>query len=629
MSSVSKRAYLLLLSLFFAVMVNTAWLSDDSLITLRHVLNFINGYGPVFNVDERVQGYTHPIWFLLISFFSLFFNYIYVTYLVSFACSICAIAFLIREAIKVNSASFLKLFVYILLICCSKAFIEFSTSGLENPLSHVLIIVFFIQYFSYILNKDKKLIFSLAILIGLLYLNRMDSILIVLPAFVHLLYLLIKDRAHKHCILFACVIVCPILAWHCFSLIYYGFPFPNTAYAKLATGIEWYSYIKQGLRYLEFTCLIDPITIGSIVVSFLTILNRKDNICPVIGIVLYLLYVIKVGGDFMAGRFFSSIFILSIYLIIRTDYKISKTITKVIFTFVLCLFVLNSKANFIHDEEYVNQYSNNDKFYHGICNERAWYYNVLGFRNFIYSNNIYEKLINAYNNWTYEEEPLKLTIAKALGMYSIMRGPQFHILDVYALVDPLLSKLPIVDIKNFRIGHFERLIPYGYINSLVSSKNLIVDSHIHAYYDMLNSVVRGDLFTLERLKNVLFLNISPIPRDFDSILVVNPENFTHRITDGSQGNASFCVNFNQSTQVEFLYAQEFVLNSLSITTDGNDYYDIYVNNNLLHTISPKPLASGVFTSKIVPYNGPIKSNSILVKAHEGDHMYSVCYINVE
>ena len=29
----------------------------------------------------------------------------------------------------------------------------------------------------------------------------------------------------------------PLLAWELFSLLFYGFPFPNTYYAKLNTGI--------------------------------------------------------------------------------------------------------------------------------------------------------------------------------------------------------------------------------------------------------------------------------------------------------------------------------------------------------------------------------------------------------
>lgn len=45
----------------------SAWLSDDSLITIRTALNWGSGYGPYFNIDEAVQPYTHPLWFLLIT----------------------------------------------------------------------------------------------------------------------------------------------------------------------------------------------------------------------------------------------------------------------------------------------------------------------------------------------------------------------------------------------------------------------------------------------------------------------------------------------------------------------------------------------------------------------------------
>src|SRR5215510_6075738 len=47
---------------FLAVLIRTAWLSDDALITLRTVLNVTHGFGLRFNIDERVQTYTHPLW---------------------------------------------------------------------------------------------------------------------------------------------------------------------------------------------------------------------------------------------------------------------------------------------------------------------------------------------------------------------------------------------------------------------------------------------------------------------------------------------------------------------------------------------------------------------------------------
>lgn len=64
--------------LFCVLLLRTAWISDDAAITLRTALNFTHGYGPVFNIDERVQAYTHPLWFLLLSATSLLLGNIWV-----------------------------------------------------------------------------------------------------------------------------------------------------------------------------------------------------------------------------------------------------------------------------------------------------------------------------------------------------------------------------------------------------------------------------------------------------------------------------------------------------------------------------------------------------------------------
>src|SRR5258708_21969406 len=62
-----KTVIVFALVLFFFVMIKNAWLSDDSYITLRTVYNFIHGYGLTWNIDERVQTYTHPLWMFLLS----------------------------------------------------------------------------------------------------------------------------------------------------------------------------------------------------------------------------------------------------------------------------------------------------------------------------------------------------------------------------------------------------------------------------------------------------------------------------------------------------------------------------------------------------------------------------------
>ena len=65
---VSRRAGTLcgvLIVLALVVLVRTAWVCDDAYITFRVVDNFVGGFGLRWNVAERVQGYTHPLWMLI------------------------------------------------------------------------------------------------------------------------------------------------------------------------------------------------------------------------------------------------------------------------------------------------------------------------------------------------------------------------------------------------------------------------------------------------------------------------------------------------------------------------------------------------------------------------------------
>lgn len=203
-----------------------------------------------------------------------------------------------------------------------------------------------------------------------------------------------------------------------------------------------------------------------------------------------------------------------------------------------------------------------------------------------------------------------------------------HVIDFFALVDPLLSKLPVVDINNYRIGHFERIIPYGYISSLLLDRNIIADTHLRDYYNKLHSVVRGNLFSSERLKNILFLNFNVIPKYFDAIFSVSADNFSNKIPKGSLWNSISCINFNDVTSVELIYDHDFELNTVDISTDSNDYYDIFIDGQYLDTIEPKQGIKGISTSKIVSKDGPKRSSSILVKAHGGDNMNSICYVHI-
>ena len=70
----------------------------------------------------------------------------------------------------------------------------------------------------------------------------------------------------------------------------------------------------------------------------------------------------------------------------------------------------------------------------------------------------------------------------------------------------MLARLPAVNPETFRIGHFTRKIPQGYVEGLVSGKPALRDRKLDTYLQKLYVVTRGDLFSLDRLIEIWRLN---------------------------------------------------------------------------------------------------------------------------
>lgn len=285
---------------YAVVLVRTAWMCDDAYITLRTIDNFVQGYGLVWNVGERVQVYTHPLWMFLISAFYAFTREPYYTTLViSMLLSLSTAVLLLW----VSRDNVYTLSLVGLLLVGSKAFVDYSTSGLENLLAHLLLAGFFIILFSHQELTSKQTL-SLGILAGLVMFNRLDHGLLVIPGL--LATALRLQRREMTRMLVAAGL--PVVGWILFSLIYYGFPFPNTFYAKQTAGIPRIEYLERGLVYLMETSIVDGLTLLGIVIGVVIALWQRQPapISASLGIALYLVYVVWIGGDFMGGRMFSA-----------------------------------------------------------------------------------------------------------------------------------------------------------------------------------------------------------------------------------------------------------------------------------------------------------------------------------
>ena len=305
-----KTVIVFALAFFLFVLVKNAWLSDDGYITLRTVYNFVHGFGLTWNIDERVQAYTHPLWMFLLSGSYFFVRSIYFSsLLLSLGVSMLVAAIF---AFRLAPSPFVAV-VGLTMLAASKSFIDYSTSGLENPLTHLLIVLFAVVFFQY--QHSKRYLLWLSLLGCMMILNRMDTVLLFLPALVYAWY---RSRPRLKALKTVLLAFTPFIAWEIFSLFYYGFLFPNTAYTKLNTGISMGQLLKQGLVYLINSSIFDPLLFIVLISAVLLVVVLEDwkSLPLLLGMALYIAYVVMVGGDFMAGRFLTPPFLMAVILLL-------------------------------------------------------------------------------------------------------------------------------------------------------------------------------------------------------------------------------------------------------------------------------------------------------------------------
>lgn len=507
MENKNKKLWLLIclsyvtIWIFFAILfLRTAWLCDDAYISFRTVDNAVNGYGLRWNVNERVQAYTHPLWMLLhIPFYAITKEMFLTGIFVSFAISMLVII-LFTLGITQNIP---QIFIATSILGFSRAFVDYSSSGLENPMSHLLLLIFMMLFLTQ--KFDLKNLFILSLIASLATLNRQDCILLYLPS---LAYTWWKTQNKKQGFILLCLGFIPLILWEIFSIIYYGFPFPNTAYAKLGTGLWKIDLIKQGLWYYAFSWKRDFITLLVLFLSFFIPFyqKQKEIWACVAGIFLYCLYILWIGGDFMGGRFFSTPLLLATIIVTRYSKldQIKKGLPAVIIFLVTSLIQPNipilTNSSFGKD---LSEFKDN----HGIGDEQMFYFQVASLAHWE-SNKPMPCNAFAEQGRQYRRANKKITKAHgSVGYRGFFAGPVAHIIDYYALSDPLLARMPAIWRPSWRIGHFARYIPEGYIDSAGGDDNKIKDKNIAEFFDHLKMITRAPLFTFERWRDIIKMNL--------------------------------------------------------------------------------------------------------------------------
>ncbi len=522
---------------FVYVFVQNAWVSEDAYVTFRSIEQLFAGNGLRWNPHERVQAYVHPLWFWVqaaLRLFSpdVFWNAILASF---FACLVSLLAL----ARGLGAARWLAL---LLLLVSSKSYVDYTSSGLETPLSGLLLVLFFLvlrrigdarEGAARTAETLPGLAWRLSLLLSLLLLSRLDLVTLVLPAFGWALWHLrgLGPRRLSQPVLLG---LAPLALFLVFSLVYFGFLLPNPAYAKLATGLPRARLVAQGLHYVESLRIFDPVLLLVVLGAFVrgVASERPALRAMAFGLPLNIAYVIWVGGDFMTGRFFASAYLFGAILCVVVPWQRGWAAALVLL--VVGLGTLSPFSPLRSTPSYYYR-----TVHWQVGDERGTYFPYAS----LYAwwtrdpDRVFPDYRFSRDGLRESKKGRRVVTGGNIGMFGYWVGTRKIVVDQLGLADPLLARLPSRGV--WRIGHFGRPPPIGYVESLRSGQNLIEDPALHRLYEDLRLITQGDLFRSERFAAILRRNLGldalDIPKDYAVKQIVTRGNLGRQDRDRPAG----------------------------------------------------------------------------------------------
>jgi len=417
----------------------------------------------------------------------------------------------------------------------------------------------------------------------------------------------------------------PVLAWELFSIFYYGFPLPNTYYAKVQTGIAAHEYWKQGFKYLINFVGQDPggFLVYAVGLALGLWFRGKPVFWVALGIVLHTIYTVSVGGDFMTGRFFSASVVGGAIIILASPLVRSIRATGAVVAGLLLVGLSNPDSPVFSGADY-KKYGWNDV---GIADERGWYFSRHGLI----------ALGRATPSQGSQTGPRRVEVTNNIGFAGYRGGPGLVIIDALGLSDPLIARIPARFDSLWRIGHFQREIPAGYFESVKEQKNLITDRPLGSFYDKLSLITRGPLFSVERLKTIFAMNLGQYESLIDTqryrygAEVLPQAQFSVRRAEHTDWNASGVYALKPQGLRVVLHAPIKAV-SIDIGVDCNDSHDLVFLNQREEVGSVVADASkscpGIVnqTYRVPPYAADYGFDTLYVRPRTGDGLYALSHV---
>lgn len=292
------------------------WVCDDAFITFRYIQNLLAGNGLVYNIGERVEGYTHFLWLCLVGLFQhVGLEPIAVTQALGLLCFAATLAIFAAASYRIGGRAGPAIPLTTLVLALHFDFKVWATGGLETSLFTLLIsAAFFVVCLSNLREAMKLALTGLLLTLGMM--TRPDGVVFYLLV---LLFVVVQELGRheergmlKKLVLFNAALIVLFVPYMIWKTIYYGSILPNTYYAKSGGG----AYYTQGFFYvwLYLKAYISSGLVAIGLVASLFLIGRRSSaegvvrdralILALLFVAGYiLLFVARVGGDFMYARF--------------------------------------------------------------------------------------------------------------------------------------------------------------------------------------------------------------------------------------------------------------------------------------------------------------------------------------
>ena len=217
--------------------VRRAWVCDDVFISFRYVDQLLRGNGLVFNPGERVEGYTHFLWVMVLAVGGrLGLELVELGRYLPIAAYAAVLVILARRSwLRRDLALGLPLAAWC--VALHRDMQIFASSGLETAPFTLLVLVGLLT-----VTSSTPRIALAGVVYALATLMRPEGALYTGCAGAYVLW---RERSWRPAWRFSAAWLAMMLPFLAFRLVYYGQLLPNTYYAKSAGRAYW----SQGWIY--------------------------------------------------------------------------------------------------------------------------------------------------------------------------------------------------------------------------------------------------------------------------------------------------------------------------------------------------------------------------------------------